>query len=73
MQKSMQKKRAPQLSTVPQNRRCRAGKMDPGARKQAILDAALDVFADHGFEAARLDNVAARAGVAKGNALPLLR
>lgn len=31
-----------------------------------ILDAALSVFAEHGFEAARLDDVAARAGVAKG-------
>src|SRR5262245_6994509 len=36
------------------------------ARRQAILDAALTVFAAQGFEAARLDDVAARAGVAKG-------
>src|SRR5262249_30195989 len=35
-------------------------------RRQAILDAALDVFAERGFEAARLEDVAARAGVAKG-------
>lgn len=40
--------------------------MEPQARRQAILDAALTVFAGHGFEAARLDEVAARAGVAKG-------
>jgi AcrR family transcriptional regulator len=40
--------------------------MEPHARRQAILDAALLVFAEHGFEAARLDDVAARAGVAKG-------
>jgi AcrR family transcriptional regulator len=38
----------------------------PGVRRQAILDAALTVFAEHGYEAARLDEVAARAGVAKG-------
>jgi AcrR family transcriptional regulator len=44
----------------------RARKADPAIRKQAILDAALDVFAERGFEAARLDDVAARAGVAKG-------
>lgn len=32
----------------------------------AILDAALDVFSDKGFAEARLDEIAARAGVAKG-------
>jgi AcrR family transcriptional regulator len=36
------------------------------ARRQAILGAALTVFAERGYEAARLDDVAARAGVAKG-------
>jgi AcrR family transcriptional regulator len=36
------------------------------ARRDAILAAGLQVFAEHGFEAARLDDVAARAGVAKG-------
>jgi AcrR family transcriptional regulator len=35
-------------------------------RRQAILDAALAEFAEHGFAAARLDDVARRAGVAKG-------
>jgi AcrR family transcriptional regulator len=35
-------------------------------RRQAILDAAIDVFSAEGFAAARLDDVAARAGVAKG-------
>ena len=44
----------------------RARKIEPAARRQAILDAALDVFAERGFEAARLDDVAGRAGVAKG-------
>jgi AcrR family transcriptional regulator len=35
-------------------------------RRQAILDAALDEFAARGFAATRLEDVAARAGVAKG-------
>ena len=35
-------------------------------RRQAILDAALDLFAANGFAATRLDEVAERAGVAKG-------
>lgn len=39
---------------------------DRQARLQAILDAALDVFLEKGFAEARLDDVAARAGVAKG-------
>ena len=37
-----------------------------GQRRQAILDAALAVFSSNGFAAARLDDVAERAGVAKG-------
>jgi AcrR family transcriptional regulator len=36
------------------------------ARREAILTAALDEFAAQGFAAARLDDVAKRAGVAKG-------
>jgi AcrR family transcriptional regulator len=36
------------------------------ARREAILAAALDEFADRGFEGARLDDVARRAGIAKG-------
>jgi AcrR family transcriptional regulator len=36
------------------------------ARRNAILDAALDEFSAKGFAAARLDDVAKRAGVAKG-------
>jgi AcrR family transcriptional regulator len=35
-------------------------------RRQAIIDAALDEFVARGFAAARLDEVAKRAGVAKG-------
>ncbi|HEY0838045.1 MAG TPA: TetR/AcrR family transcriptional regulator [Azospirillum sp.] len=36
------------------------------ARPQEIVDAALEVFADRGFAATRLEDVAARAGVSKG-------
>jgi AcrR family transcriptional regulator len=36
------------------------------AKERAILDAALDVFAERGFAEARLEDVATRAGVAKG-------
>jgi AcrR family transcriptional regulator len=35
-------------------------------RPQEILDAALAVFAERGFAAARMDDIAARAGVTKG-------
>lgn len=44
----------------------RASTAGNAERKQAILNAALSVFAERGFEAARLDDVAAKAGVAKG-------
>ncbi|MEJ0042361.1 MAG: TetR/AcrR family transcriptional regulator [Rhizomicrobium sp.] len=36
------------------------------ARPQEILEAALSVFAEKGFAAARMDDIAARAGVTKG-------
>src|SRR5215212_1998270 len=36
------------------------------ARRHSILEAALDEFSARGFAAARLDDVAQRAGVAKG-------
>ncbi len=35
-------------------------------RRQAIIDAALDEFIDRGYAATRLDDIAKRAGVAKG-------
>src|SRR5215470_16808063 len=41
-------------------------KQQAQARRQAILEAALSVFAARGYEAARLDDVVAQAGVAKG-------
>lgn len=37
-----------------------------GARPAELLEAALDVFFEKGFAAARLDDIAARAGVSKG-------
>ena len=39
---------------------------DPEVRPQQILDAALDVFGEQGFAAARTDDIAHQAGVAKG-------
>ena len=38
----------------------------PEARPEEILDAALEVFGAHGYSAARLEEVAQRAGVSKG-------
>ena len=35
-------------------------------RPAELLDAALDVFAEKGFAAARMEDIAARAGAAKG-------
>lgn len=36
------------------------------ARPDEILDAAMGIFAERGFDAARMDDIAARAGVSKG-------
>jgi len=44
----------------------RPRRINPEARRRAILEAALAEFAERGYAAARLDDVAARAGVAKG-------
>lgn len=43
----------------------RARARDPGAARQALLDAARDAFAGHGFEGARVDEIAAAAGYNK--------
>jgi AcrR family transcriptional regulator len=48
--------------TSPRKRRALA----PEARRAAILAAALEEFSARGFEGARLDDVARRAGIAKG-------
>ena len=50
----------PALSPDPRWRRL------PEERPQQILDAALSVFAEHGIAAAKLEEIAARAGVSKG-------
>lgn len=46
------------MSTIPRRRK--------DARPGELLEAALAVFAEKGFAAARMDDIAARAGVAKG-------
>ncbi len=58
--------RSTKAPAEPPKKRGRPRTVAPSTRKQAILDAALTVFAERGFEAARLDDIAARAGVAKG-------
>ena len=46
--------------------RQQAGRQGRGERREAIIAAALDEFSVRGFAATRLDDVARRAGVAKG-------
>jgi TetR/AcrR family acrAB operon transcriptional repressor len=41
-------------------------KPTPAARRQAILEAAIGVFAQHGFDAATTDDIARSAGLSKG-------
>ncbi len=64
---------APKPSSRPAPKAAAASGARPGARakrsaerRNAILSAALDEFAARGFAATRLDDVARRAGVAKG-------
>jgi AcrR family transcriptional regulator len=47
-------------------KRTELARRDPEARRQAILQAAAAVFVSDGFAAAKLDDVAEKAGVAKG-------
>ena len=47
-------------------RSLRVRKARGGDKRQAILEAALEEFSGRGFEATRLDDVARRAGIAKG-------
>jgi AcrR family transcriptional regulator len=56
------KRRAPQKRAEPRATRITKA----AARRDAILDAALDEFSARGFTATRLDDVAKRADVAKG-------
>jgi AcrR family transcriptional regulator len=46
--------------------RRRAARAAPEERQEAILKAALDMFSENGFAATRLEDIAHRAGVAKG-------
>src|SRR3954462_2673232 len=60
--KSSLRKASPERGAIPMGTRAQRA----AERRRAILDAALDEFAAAGFAAARLDDVAKRAGVAKG-------
>jgi AcrR family transcriptional regulator len=63
--KSLAKARSPRGNAVLASRRS-ARVVKAAARRSAILDAALDEFSVRGFADTRLDDVARRAGVAKG-------
>src|SRR5580692_7657423 len=63
--KSLAKARSPRGNAVLASRRS-ARVVKAAARRSAILDAALDEFSVRGFADTRLDDVAKRAGVAKG-------
>jgi AcrR family transcriptional regulator len=54
------------LDGTPSRRKTRVRKISAEERRQGILAAALEAFAAQGFAAARLDDVAEKAGVAKG-------
>jgi AcrR family transcriptional regulator len=54
------------LNGIPLRRKRRVRKVPTEERRQGILAAALEAFAEQGFAAARLDDVAEKAGVAKG-------
>ncbi len=56
--------RPPTSGVLPAPRKRRSA--TPEARRAEILDAALEEFTARGYESARLDDVAKRAGVAKG-------
>ena len=63
MKKTKTKKARRKAASVP----AKPGRAEKSvARREAILAAALEEFAARGFEGARLDDVAKRAGVAKG-------
>jgi AcrR family transcriptional regulator len=60
-------KRKPRPEPDPKNAAApRSHKLRQGERRPAILDAALEEFSARGFAATRLEDVARRAGVAKG-------
>ncbi len=61
--KTSKRKAAPRVTAA---RAGKGRKANSAARREAILAAALEEFSASGFEATRLDDVAKRAGVAKG-------
>ena len=66
---SARRKQAPKTAarSAPRSARENSARAKRSAeRRSAILAAALEEFSGHGFEAARLEDVARRAGVAKG-------
>ena len=65
-QRPSRRKRAAEAARTAGAPRSPARKTRSIERRDAILSAALDEFSIRGFEAARLDDVARRAGVAKG-------
>jgi AcrR family transcriptional regulator len=65
-ERAARRKRASEAARAAGVPRGAARKARTAERRDAILAAALDEFASRGFEAARLDDVARRAGVAKG-------
>jgi AcrR family transcriptional regulator len=67
LKKSARAKPGSKTGRMPAAESAKAGREARGtARREAILAAALDEFSARGFEGARLDDVAKRAGVAKG-------
>src|SRR5690242_2891090 len=60
------RKRAAQAARAAAGSAGASRKIRGAERRDAILSAALDEFSSRGFEAARLDDVARRAGIAKG-------
>jgi AcrR family transcriptional regulator len=64
--RATRRRRASNAARIAASPAARPRKARSGERRDAILAAALDEFASRGFEVARLDDVARRAGVAKG-------
>jgi AcrR family transcriptional regulator len=66
MPRAARKAAVKERADVPARRGGRRRTASPEARREAILAAALEEFSARGYAAARLDDVAKRAGVAKG-------
>lgn len=53
------------MATQAAGERSRAAHLGPERRRPLVLDAAMDVFLEHGYEGASMDAIAAAAGVSK--------